>query len=55
MRVRENRSTPEDFITGFLDGVHVNGRPVDILNTGNDEFLLTDDRAGAIYYVYRRK
>lgn len=55
VRVRENRSAPEDFITGFLDGVRVNGRPVDIMNTGNDEFLLTDDRAGAIYYVYRKQ
>ena len=55
VRVRENKSTPEDFITGFLDGVKVKGRPVDIMNTGNDEFLLTDDRAGAIYYVYRKQ
>lgn len=47
--------TPVDFITGFLDGVGVNGRPVDILNTGNDEFLLTDDYAGAVYYVYRKQ
>ncbi len=55
VRVRENSSSPEDFITGFLDGVRVNGRPVDIMNTGNDEFLLTDDNAGAIYYVYRKQ
>ena len=54
VRVREKTSTPEDFITGFLEGVRVNGRPVDIMNTGNDEFLLSDDRAGAIYYVYRK-
>jgi glucose/arabinose dehydrogenase len=55
VRVRQNKSKPEDFITGFLDGVKVNGRPVDIMNTGKDEFLLTDDRAGAIYYVYRKQ
>ena len=55
VRVRTNRSAPEDFITGFLDGVRVNGRPVDIMNIGNDEFLLPDDRAGAIYYVYRKQ
>ncbi len=48
-------ATPEDFITGFLDGKKVNGRPVDILNTGNDEFLLTDDYAGVVYYVYRKQ
>lgn len=55
VRVSENKSQPEDFITGFLDGARVNGRPVDIMNTGNDEFLVTDDYAGAIYYVYRTK
>lgn len=55
VRVTEIKSKPEDFITGFLDGARVNGRPVDIMNMGNDEFLLTDDYAGAIYYVYRKK
>ena len=55
VRVGENASVPEDFITGFLDGSKVNGRPVDVLNMGNDEFLLTDDYAGAIYYVYPTK
>ena len=55
VRVHENSSAPEDFITGFLDGLRVNGRPVDIMNIGNDEFLLTDDHAGAIYHVYRKQ
>jgi len=47
-------SLPEDFITGFLDGVKVNGRPVDILSYGPNAFLLTDDSAGVVYYVYKR-
>jgi len=55
VRLRGAADKPEDFITGFLDGVRVNGRPVDILNTGNDEFLLTDDNAGVVYYVYRKQ
>jgi glucose/arabinose dehydrogenase len=54
VRLQGATGTPVDFITGFLDGVKVNGRPVDILNTGNDQFLLTDDYAGAVYFVYRK-
>ena len=45
---------PEDFITGFLEGKVVHGRPVDVLRFGNDAFLLTDDSAGVVYYVYKR-
>ncbi len=45
---------PEDFIKGFLQGDKVYGRPVDILNLGSDAFLLTDDYAGVVYYVYKR-
>ena len=55
LRGREARSAkPEDFITGFLDGKKINGRPVDVLNMGNDSFLFTDDYAGVVYYVYKR-
>jgi glucose/arabinose dehydrogenase len=43
---------PEDFIDGFLSAGKINGRPVDILKFGTDGFLLTDDRAGVVYYVY---
>jgi glucose/arabinose dehydrogenase len=45
---------PEDFIDGFLAGGVVNGRPVDILKFGANGFLLTDDYAGVIYYVYAK-
>jgi glucose/arabinose dehydrogenase len=45
---------PEDFISGFLDGKMVHGRPVDVFNFGTDAFLLTDDYAGVVYYVYQR-
>lgn len=45
----------EDFIIGFLDGLRVYARPVDILNSGNDEFLLNEDYAGVVYYVYRKQ
>ncbi len=46
--------TPEDFINGFLQGLKVRGRPVDILNYGPNAFLLTDDFAGVVYYVYKK-
>jgi glucose/arabinose dehydrogenase len=49
------RSTrPEDFINGFLQAGKVRGRPADILNFGTDAFLLTDDYAGVVYYVYKK-
>lgn len=45
---------PQDFITGFLEGTTVHGRPVDILNFRPNSFLLTDDGAGVVYYVYKK-
>lgn len=50
-----NRSTrTEDFINGFLKLGKMYGRPADIFNLGGDSFLLTDDYAGVVYYVYKR-
>lgn len=57
VRLRENHKaadSPEDFINGFLAAGKVYGRPVDILSFGIDGFLLTDDYAGVIYYVYEK-
>jgi glucose/arabinose dehydrogenase len=57
VRVRENRKSddrPEDFVNGFLAAGKVNGRPVDILTFGVNGFLLTDDYAGVVYYVYEK-
>lgn len=57
VRLHENRKTderPEDFINGFLAAGKINGRPVDILSFGIDGFLLTDDAAGVVYYVYQK-
>jgi glucose/arabinose dehydrogenase len=44
----------DDFITGFLEGGVVYGRPCDILRTGPDSFLLTDDYSGVIYFIHRK-
>jgi glucose/arabinose dehydrogenase len=52
VRVGSNKSQIEDFITGFLQNGVVNGRPCDIFRFG-DGFLLTDDKAGVIYYVFK--
>ena len=51
--VRVRGSRVEDFITGFLRDGRVLGRPVDVLRYANG-FLLSDDHAGAVYYVYRK-
>ncbi len=45
---------PQDFVTGFLAGDKIFGRPVDILSVGADAFLVTDDYAGVVYYIYKK-
>jgi glucose/arabinose dehydrogenase len=47
------KGVAEDFLTGFRAGGKVLGRPVDVL-AYEGGFLVTDDRAGAVYYVYKR-
>jgi glucose/arabinose dehydrogenase len=54
VRVPERGGAPADFITGFLQSGKVRGRPADIFAYGPGAFLLTDDRAGVIYYIYKR-
>ncbi|HEV7799339.1 MAG TPA: hypothetical protein VGO73_14370 [Pyrinomonadaceae bacterium] len=57
VRLQENRQPadqPEDFIDGFLTAGKINGRPVDIMSFGAAGFLLTDDYAGVVYYVYEK-
>ena len=53
-RGRVRTDPPADFITGFLAAGKVNGRPVDILSFVEGGFLLTDDYAGVVYYVYKK-
>ncbi|MGB8509649.1 MAG: hypothetical protein WCD76_14775 [Pyrinomonadaceae bacterium] len=45
---------PEDFITGFISTGRAHGRPADVLSFGSNAFLLTDDYAGVVYYVYQK-
>jgi glucose/arabinose dehydrogenase len=49
-----NPNAPADFITGFITGTKIHGRPADLFKLTADAFLLTDDRAGVVYYIYRK-
>jgi glucose/arabinose dehydrogenase len=45
----------EDFVTGFLDGEEVFGRPVDVVEAPNSgTIFVSDDYAGVIYAVTRK-
>ncbi len=44
----------KDFITGFLQGRNVYGRPLDIFKMTPDSFLLSDDHGGVVYYVRKK-
>lgn len=45
----------QDFITGFLKGDDVFGRPCDIFKLSPDSFLFSDDNKGIVYYVRPKK
>ncbi len=51
--VGEDRK-PRDFITGFLQAKSINGRPCDVMKFEKDSFLITDDKTGVIYYVFKK-
>lgn len=40
---------PRDFLTGFIEGNAVHGRPVDIFTQEDGSVLVTDDKKGAVY------
>jgi glucose/arabinose dehydrogenase len=43
-----------DFLIGFLQNGVVNGRPCDVFRFRDDAMLITDDRAGLVYYVQKK-
>lgn len=45
----------QDLISGFLQNGKVVGRPCDIMKLDASSFLFTDDRAGVVYYVRKKK
>ena len=44
----------QDFISGFLQGKIVHGRPCDIMKVDANSFFFTDDHTGVVYYVRRK-
>ena len=44
----------QDFLTGFLQGGKVVGRPCDIMKIDANAFLLTDDYSGIVYLVRKK-
>ncbi len=53
VRVRKGK-TPVDFISGFLNGRTVVGRPCDIMKLDDRSFLFTDDFGGVVYLVRKK-
>ncbi|HQU86667.1 MAG TPA: PQQ-dependent sugar dehydrogenase [Pyrinomonadaceae bacterium] len=45
----------QDFMTGFLQGKTVHGRPCDIMRLDENSFLFTDDHSGIVYLVRKKK
>ena len=46
-----------DVVTGFLTGktdADRHGRPCDILMNDNRSFFITDDKNGALYYIWKK-
>lgn len=44
-----------DFVSGFIQEGKLYGRPADVMQMGADRFLFTDDYAGVVYYVFRKR
>jgi glucose/arabinose dehydrogenase len=44
----------QPFMTGFLSGRTVNGRPCDVMKLDANSFLLTDDFSGIVYLVRKK-
>jgi glucose/arabinose dehydrogenase len=44
----------QDFLSGFLQGKTVNGRPCDVMRLDANSFFFTDDFSGVVYYVRKK-
>lgn len=51
VRVTPSSGRQEDFLTGFMQNGVVHGRPADVFRFRENAFLVTDDRAGVVYYL----
>lgn len=54
VRVRKGYA-PHDFVTGFLRGIVVTGRPADVTRVDANSFFFTDDHTGRVFYVFQKK
>ena len=52
VNINLNNLTMRDFATGWLQGINVIGRPVDIIVAGDGSLFVSDDNAGSIYRIY---
>jgi len=50
----QNVISMEDFITGFIQGNNVLGRPVDLIVDKDGRLFISDDKAGLIYIVTKK-
>jgi glucose/arabinose dehydrogenase len=54
LKVDGNRITGStDFMTGFISGRNVAGRPVDVTFDGAGNLYVSDDKAGAVYIIQK--
>ncbi len=44
----------QDFLSGFLQGKTVHGRPCDVFKLTPDSFLVSDDHNGVVYYIRKK-
>lgn len=44
----------QDLVSGFLSNGKIHGRPCDVMKTGPNSFLFTDDHHGVVYYVRKK-
>lgn len=51
VRIKADGRSGGELVSGFLADGKVLGRPCDVLRTGRDSFLFTDDKSGVIYRV----
>lgn len=55
IKINGNQATgEEDFISGFLQGSQVLGRPVDLIFDKAGNLYISDDKAGAIYIIGKK-
>jgi len=54
VRVSSDESSQTDFLTGFIQNGIVHGRPADVFRLTANAFLISDDKAGVVYYIHTK-